>query len=85
MFEEFLASSISLCPINSFDLGFILSFDQSLSLKYILFYFYRKDVDDVLQCFWLSNDYYDNAVQFFTKCQEVQLESEDATTNKEEF
>ncbi|CAC5414532.1 unnamed protein product [Mytilus coruscus] len=44
-----------------------------------------KDVDDVLQCFWLSNDYYDNAVQFFTKCQEVQLESDEVTTNKEEY
>lgn len=42
-----------------------------------------KDVDDVLQCFWLSNDYYDNAVQFFSKCQDV--EADDATTNNEEF
>ena len=42
-----------------------------------------KDVDDVLQCFWLNNDYYDNAVQFFRKCQDV--ETDDITVNKEEY
>lgn len=35
----------------------------------------RRDVDDILQCFWLSSDYYENAVIFYNKCQTLRDDS----------
>eukprot|EP00105_Crassostrea_gigas_P022697 XP_011442307.1 PREDICTED: uncharacterized protein LOC105338748 isoform X2 [Crassostrea gigas] len=34
-----------------------------------------RDVDDILQCFWLSSDYYENAVIFYNKCQTLRDDS----------